>query len=66
MSLEQLSAYLGTDEAKKDVVKNAQAAGFDVSEDDLDEISGGESENLSRVHMFNEGGSHTQLFSGKE
>ena len=42
MSLEQLGAYLGTDEAKKDVVANAKAAGFDVSEDDLDEISGGD------------------------
>ena len=54
MSLEQLGAYLGTDEAKKEVVANAKAAGFDVSEDDLDAISGGESANLSRVHIFNE------------
>ena len=45
MSLAQLGAYLGTEEAKKDVIKSAREAGFDVSEDDLDKVSGGDSEN---------------------
>ena len=57
MSLEQLSAYLGTDEAKKDVIKKAIAAGFDVNEDDLSKVSGGlnPGESDKQSHILKDG-----------
>ena len=41
MSLEQLGAYLLTDEARKDLIEKAREAGYDVDEKDLECVTGG-------------------------
>ena len=41
MSLKQLKAYLQTEEAKKDLVKKAREAGYEVVEEDLETVTGG-------------------------
>ena len=57
MSLAQLKAYLETEEAKKDVIKSAKAAGFDVNEEDLSGVSGGLNPNESdkQSHALKDG-----------
>lgn len=41
MSLAQLRTYLMTDEAKKDLIEKARAAGYEVEEKDLECVTGG-------------------------
>lgn len=41
MSREQLKAYFETEDAAKDIVKNAREKGYDVSDEDLVNVDGG-------------------------